>query len=69
MSQFTIDDLREFEEDFNNNLNKDSQIFDNLMNKEDSFDFELNEAEGYWSVTGYYGKLEEVIFPNKKYDT
>jgi hypothetical protein len=30
----------------------------------DLFDFELNEAEGYWSVTGYYGRGEEVVFPS-----
>jgi hypothetical protein len=29
----------------------------------DLFDFELNESEGYWIVTGYCGRGEEVIFP------
>jgi hypothetical protein len=33
------------------------------MEQDNVFDFELNEAEGYWSVTGYYGKSEEVVFP------
>ena len=33
------------------------------MEKSDLFDFELNEAEGCWSVTGYYGKGEELVFP------
>lgn len=30
---------------------------------DDLFDFELNEPEGYWSVTRYYGKELEVVFP------
>jgi len=33
------------------------------MEKNDLFDFEMNEAEGCWSVTGYIGEDEEVIFP------
>jgi hypothetical protein len=33
------------------------------MEQDSVFDFELNEAEGWWSVTGYYSKSEEVIFP------
>ena len=33
------------------------------MEINDLFDFELNEAEGYWSVTGYNGRGEEVVFP------
>jgi hypothetical protein len=34
------------------------------MESSDLFDFELNEAEGYWSVTGYYGRDKEVVFPS-----
>jgi len=33
------------------------------MEMNNLFDFELNEAEGYWSVTDYYGRGEEVVFP------
>jgi len=33
------------------------------MEKDDLFDFEFNGAEGCWSVTGYHGEDEEVIFP------
>ena len=33
------------------------------MENNDLFDFELNEAEGFWSITGYYGKGEKVVFP------
>jgi hypothetical protein len=33
------------------------------MEQGDVFDFELNKDEGYWSVTGYYGRSEEVVFP------
>ncbi|MDR0301110.1 MAG: leucine-rich repeat domain-containing protein [Treponema sp.] len=33
------------------------------MENNDSFDFEFNDDEGCWSVTGYYGKAEEIILP------
>ena len=33
------------------------------MEMDGLFAFELNEAEGYWSVTRCYGKGEEVVFP------
>jgi len=33
------------------------------MEKNYLFEFKLNEAEDYWSVTGYIGEEEEVIFP------
>jgi len=33
------------------------------MNIEELFDFYFNETEGYWSVTGYYGRDEEVVLP------
>ena len=33
------------------------------MEKDDLFDFEFDKTEKYWSVTGYYGKSEEMIFP------
>jgi len=33
------------------------------MENDGLFAFELNEAEGYWNVTRYYGKGEDAIFP------
>ena len=38
------------------------------MEKNDLFDFDWNEAEGYWSVTGYHGRSEEVILPESYAD-
>jgi len=76
MPRITLEDIIEFEEKFNN-LDKDTQIkflkelngkvyseiLDNLRNKNDLFDFEFDKKEKCWSVTGYYSKSEEVIFP------
>jgi hypothetical protein len=33
------------------------------MNIEELFDFDYIESEGYWSVTHYYGRGEEVVLP------
>ena len=33
------------------------------MENDDLFDFEFDKTEKCWSITGYYGKTEEVIFP------
>ena len=33
------------------------------MEKDDLFDFEFDKDENGWSVTGYYGRSEEVVFP------
>jgi hypothetical protein len=33
------------------------------MENDDLFDFEFDKSEKCWSVTGYYSKSEEVIFP------
>jgi hypothetical protein len=34
---------------------------ENYMEKDNLFDFELNKDEGYWSITHYYGKDEELV--------
>jgi hypothetical protein len=34
------------------------------MESNDLFEFELNEAKGYWSVTGYHGNGGELVFPS-----
>lgn len=72
MEPVTLEYLLKFDEEFKK-LDKNTQLRirrenKNLFNvfKDDlnDFDIEFDETEKCWNVTGYYGRSEEVIFPD-----